>query len=693
MNKRITEIVSELAERPEGNTLASLAEAHGVSQRTIRNDLNSINDFLVEQDIPTLDLGPGGAVIVREGFDRAPVALSRQDPAAYHLSKEERRVAAAALLVSLPGYTTLATLAESLFVSRATIISDLAAIKRCIADAGLEVSSHSNRGLLVQGPESVKRNFLLDIADVDLATREANAPSRPMTYLRAGDAVTLQKIVTEQERVHGFRLAESSFVRVHRYLGIMVNRNLAGEYVEPQERFEGPYRALANDIIRYVEQYCGIRTTEDEVTFFARLLSRCRYVERYEFGYEDFRVQMLTRQFIQRVSEDLSVNLEDDYVFFEQLSNHLTSMFSSMPENFPTNDTIRQIVEDHPREAEAVRDNLGVFASYDTRALAENEVDYVVLHVCAAMERKKNSEIAFHVILASNVGVGASRLLLENLRQHFNFQVVDIISVHEAASVEAGRCDLIISTAPLSGCPVEHIVVSPMLTDEDYVRLGNKIDALRNSRNLPSRVEQRSVSTRDIMERVSPLIEEIAPEKADELERAIRREIRRALNDVSDELEIAVPYLHEMLTPGHIRVGVVATDWREAIRESAQPLLEEGYIEPAYVDAMIAQVEEYGPYIVLNRGFALPHAELGSGSVRLGMSLARLETPVEFGDEELDPIEFVCTLSAVDQKSHLKALFNLVGLLQKTDLLQRLHEAARPEEMSRILERYEHALE
>lgn len=691
MKKRIIEIINELAEKPGGNTLASLAAAHDVSQRTIRNDLNSINDFLIEQDIPCLDLGPGGAVIVRDGFDRAPYALGKQDSTTYRLSKEERRVAAAALLVSLPGYTTLATLAENLWVSRATIISDLNSIKRRISEAGLEVKSYSNRGLLVQGPESLKRTFLLDVSDADIASRELN--SQHAGYLGAGESITLQKIINEQERVHGFRLTESSFTRVYKYLDIMVNRNLAGEYIEPQERFEGPYRLFANDIIRYVEQYCGIRTTEDEVTFFAVMLSKCRYVERREFGHDDFRVQMLTRQFIQRISEDLSVDLEDDYEFFEQLSNHLKSMFSSSPENFPANDAVRQIVEDHPREATAVRENLSVFSSYSERQLEDNEIDYVIVHVCAAMERKKNREIAFHVILACNIGVGASQLLLESLRQHFNFQVVDIISVHEASSVEPGQCDLIISTAPLRNCPVEHVVVSPVLTDEDYVRLGNKIDALRNSRNLPSRVERHSVSTREIMEHVAPLIEQIAPEKADDLERAIRREVRKVLNDKSDDLEIAVPYLHEMLTPNRIRVGVEATDWRDAIAKSAQPLLDEGYIEPAYVNAMIAGVEEYGPYIVLNRGFALPHAELGSGSIRLGMSLVRLSTPVPFGNEDFDPIEFVCTLSAVDQKSHLKALFNLVGLLQKTDLLDRMHEASGPQAISALLERYEHTLE
>ena len=47
----------------------------------------------------------------------------------------------------------------------------------------------------------------------------------------------------------------------------------------------------------------------------------------------------------------------------------------------------------------------------------------------------------------------------------------------------------------------------------------------------------------------------------------------------------------------------------------------------------------------------MPHAKVEEGSIRLGMHLIRLKNPVPFGVEELDPIEFVCCLSAIDHRS------------------------------------------
>lgn len=51
MNKRIVSIIYELYHTNSENSISSLAEKFKVSQRTIRNDLNVINDFLRENQV------------------------------------------------------------------------------------------------------------------------------------------------------------------------------------------------------------------------------------------------------------------------------------------------------------------------------------------------------------------------------------------------------------------------------------------------------------------------------------------------------------------------------------------------------------------------------------------------------------------------------------------------------------------
>ena len=96
--------------------------------------------------------------------------------------------------------------------------------------------------------------------------------------------------------------------------------------------------------------------------------------------------------------------------------------------------------------------------------------------------------------------------MLERLKKHFNFQIVDIISVHEAKNLEPQKADFIISTVPLADCRLDYVIVSPLLNDEDYIRVGNKIDNLRNSRNLPVRAEEHEITARGLLEKLDPVI-------------------------------------------------------------------------------------------------------------------------------------------------------------------------------------------
>lgn len=690
MNKRTVSIIQELGNVERKMTIKGLAESFGVSQRTIRNDLNTINDALREKNLQEVTLKRGGIIVREADFPEVLNFVMQDDFYQYKLSKEERKRLAAVLLVSSSEYITLSAIADSLFVSRATIIADLDSIKNLIRKNNLEVISHPNKGLRVDGKESAKRLFIMNMSG-----RQVDGIAEGMVEqhisVQAGNRIVIQKILGEQEHIHKSFFTDESFEQILLYLGIMVNRNLQGEFIESQgHQNDGKYR-MAQDVLRYISQYCHLNTTEDEVSFLSGMLSKARYLKEKKANNDVIKIQLITRQFIEAVSEEIGIKLNDDYDFFESLSNHLQSVFSDTEPMYQDNPIITEVLEDNPRVLEAVKKQIDIILKHMTRQMTEIEAGYIAVHICAALERKKNREIAFHVIVACHAGIGTSHLLLEKLKKHFNFQIVDIVSSHEAARLQKGVADFVISTIPLKGCALDYVVVSPLLSDEDYLRVGNKIDTLRNSRKLPSRVEEKEVSAKGLIERLRPIVYEEVPEQAQILMKRIRREIRSYMNQsVEADAEIFSPYLHHLLPASHIQIDVECKDWKDAIRKSAQKLLASGYIEERYIDAMIHNVEENGPYIVLSPGFAMPHEGLEAGSIKVGMNLIRLKNPVPFGENEFDPVEFVCCLSAVDHKTHLKAFFNLINMLQKGEIKEQLHSCQSAEEAALIIEKYEY---
>ena len=44
---------------------------------------------------------------------------------------------------------------------------------------------------------------------------------------------------------------------------------------------------------------------------------------------------------------------------------------------------------------------------------------------------------------------------MEKLKEHFNFQIVEVLSAHDARSITEEKADFIISTVPLRGCRLD----------------------------------------------------------------------------------------------------------------------------------------------------------------------------------------------------------------------------------------------
>lgn len=133
--------------------------------------------------------------------------------------------------------------------------------------------------------------------------------------------------------------------------------------------------------------------------------------------------------------------------------------------------------------------------------------------------------------------------------------------------------------------------------------------------------------------------------------------------------------LNDWLTPDTIHIRHDITDWREAVKASAQPLLANGTITADYVEAIFAQHEKLGPYYVLAPGIAMPHARPEEGAKGLGLSLLTLPHGVKFNSEDNDPVYSVVMLAAPDKHSHIELISELAELFSSEDEMQKIFAA------------------
>lgn len=139
--------------------------------------------------------------------------------------------------------------------------------------------------------------------------------------------------------------------------------------------------------------------------------------------------------------------------------------------------------------------------------------------------------------------------------------------------------------------------------------------------------------------------------------------------------------LSDLLDPKLIQLNVEAADWEDAVRMATAPLVAEKKVTEDYVEDIVKGVKDLGPYIVLTKGVALPHARPECGALESAIGICTLKSPVEFGSADNDPVRYLFPLSAKDSDSHIAALQSLVEFLSDPSFFALLDGAGSAEEI------------
>ena len=138
--------------------------------------------------------------------------------------------------------------------------------------------------------------------------------------------------------------------------------------------------------------------------------------------------------------------------------------------------------------------------------------------------------------------------------------------------------------------------------------------------------------------------------------------------------------LQESIEKSYIQLDVEAENFEEAIKKSFDPLIENGAVTNKYVEAVIRIYQETGPYIVITKNIALPHAPVEDGANKLGLGFVRLKVPVVSGHKTNDPVKYLFPLSAKASNDHIELLSKLADLLSQQRFIEFLEKVSSKEE-------------
>jgi transcriptional antiterminator/mannitol/fructose-specific phosphotransferase system IIA component (Ntr-type) len=676
-----------LAGSPGPITVAEIAAKLGVSPRTVRYELDDLEP-LVRRLGGRLTRRPRVGIAI-EGL--APESLVagrlqlRQASRDSASTPEGRRRLILVWLLQEPSGLTLASLCRRLFVSRSTLRRDLAAVKQWLAARNVTLVRRSSR-YQVRGTEAGLRQCLVDLlveaTGIDAAGltewdgREAGIIGRFLGLGLEVDLETVRDIILTQVQVLPYSIAESSLAGLVYHVAVSLRRVREGNYVDALvpnvTNLEGTLELeVARAICKTLAGLFHVRMPDGEAYYIALHLlgAKVRAVGAgqdgngrgaFDLGDVDAAVLSptfveLARQFARHAGAALALPLENDEQLIYGLALHLQPAIHRLKAGLVVRNPLLELI----RERYALVFDVAQRASEDLSrevgvAIPEEEVGYLAAHVGAALERYIGPLTRVRALLVCGTGVGTAELLRSIIVGRL--PEIDVVGMTGARSAfEEARsvgAELIISTLTLPSGPVPVVVVNGIPGPEDLRRLRRTAYRLRAGHR-----GRRAAST--------PAGNEPDPNCFRE----------------GDDLYM----LKDVLTSETILLGAEAMDWREAVRLAGSLLARAGYVEDPYTDAMIALVEEIGPYVVVAPGIAMPHARPSNGVRRVGVSLVRLTRPVVFPGKETNPVDLILAFAAEGNDRHLAVMAQLAALLSDEERVKVLRSAQDVEEILQLV--------
>lgn len=150
---------------------------------------------------------------------------------------------------------------------------------------------------------------------------------------------------------------------------------------------------------------------------------------------------------------------------------------------------------------------------------------------------------------------------------------------------------------------------------------------------------------------------------------------------------MSLNFLDSLLENDAIQLQVEASDWKQAIAKTSQPLLKKGCINEQYLESIYKTTEQYGPYYIIADGLAMPHASTRSDDEVLKdcFALATLAKPIKFLDDPRE-VSVVVVLAARTADIHTgQALPQIVAVFEDESNIIKMTKATTKDQIIAII--------
>ena len=668
MRKRSTGILEKLIlSNSKSMEVKKLITTYRISLKTLRTDVNEINDFLLEAKMSPTKLNEKEKLILLEkDIMKIQDRLNHMDTYSYKMSREERQIYIIAELLMSQDYITMQNLAKKLNVSRNTILNDFETVKDYCLAFNVNVLMKSSKGIKIECDQKDRNNLLMQIFhDLEDDYMEKSF-FHQLIQRKLGMKIPLEMIKEDlreyMEQQH-MLVSDRVFSYVSIYLFVILNRKI-NKKRRTVEKLTGD--TASDNLLNWFADKYEVRINKNDVKDFGR------YMKQHDFNISseqkeinDVELYGIIVYFLQMVGEDIECSLQSDTVLIESLLEHIRTLKNWEDYDFemPLSDELpipKEILE------KTIEKNSIILERYLGYPLTKEMKESIMIHICAAFVRNLEYLNLLEVLIVCPGSMATGKYLEAQVKNYFDFRVAAVIPSRDVEEfLKSNKIDFVISTVNVRSESVPCVKVQAQLTMND-------INAIQNIAFLLGRKENKSENESRYVEQnfldvMKTFLEKVDASKRDEFFDEVYSLMETKIQSTGKSI------LAQMLDPSKIMIKQEKITWEQGILQAADILEKKGCVGSDYGKKAVENVKEYGDYIIISKGIALAHAGKKEAHVyKDGLSLVMCPEGIEFTEGNI--VYLVFCFAVAEEKDYLK-LFQEIIALGKTqkkmkDILQ-----------------------
>lgn len=668
MRKRSTEILEKLIlSNSKSMEVKKLITTYRISLKTLRTDVNEINDFLLEAKMSPTKLNEKEKLILLEkDIMKIQDRLNHMDTYSYKMSREERQIYIIAELLMSQDYITMQNLAKKLNVSRNTILNDFETVKDYCLAFNVNVLMKSSKGIKIECDQKDRNNLLMQIFhDLEDDYMEKSF-FHQLIQRKLGMKIPLEMIKEDlreyMEQQH-MLVSDRVFSYVSIYLFVILNRKI-NKKRRTVEKLTGD--TASDNLLNWFADKYEVSINKNDVKDFGR------YMKQHDFNISseqkeinDVELYGIIVYFLQMVGEDIECSLQSDTVLIESLLEHIRTLKNWEDYDFemPLSDELpipKEILE------KTIEKNSIILERYLGYPLTKEMKESIMIHICAAFVRNLEYLNLLEVLIVCPGSMATGKYLEAQVKNYFDFRVAAVIPSRDVEEfLKSNKIDFVISTVNVRSESVPCVKVQAQLTMND-------INAIQNIAFLLGRKENKSENESRYVEQnfldvMKTFLEKLDASKRNEFFDEVYALMETKIQSTGKSI------LAQMLDPSKIMIKQEKITWEQGILQAADILEKKGCVGSDYGKKAVENVKEYGDYIIISKGIALAHAGKKEAHVyKDGLSLVMCPEGIEFTEGNI--VYLVFCFAVAEEKDYLK-LFQEIIALGKTqkkmkDILQ-----------------------